>query len=100
MPNCDMPRTTLVFGTFSISVESGYVTWSSTSCGAWPGHSVMTMTWTSDRSGIASTGVVTAAHTLASVTARVVSSTTNLRLTDHSMMRSSMAGYLRGVVEG
>ena len=33
------------------------MTWSSISRGPWPGQSVKTMTWFSDRSGIASTGV-------------------------------------------
>src|SRR5262249_24313908 len=43
-------------------VVSGYVTWSSTSCGLCPAQSVKTMTWLSERSGIASIGVARSAH--------------------------------------
>ena len=43
--------------------ESGYVTWSSISCGLRPIQSVKTITWFSDRSGIASTGIVSMART-------------------------------------
>src|SRR3954453_3163911 len=42
--------------------ESGYVTWSSISCGLRPIQSVKTITWFSDRSGIASTGVCNSAY--------------------------------------
>ena len=38
------------------------MTWSSTSCGLCPGQSVKTITWLSDRSGIASMGVAVSAH--------------------------------------
>ncbi len=38
--------------------DSGYVTWSSISCGLRPIQSVKTITWFSERSGMASTGMV------------------------------------------
>src|SRR5260370_4640975 len=41
---------------------SGYVSWSSTSWGERPGQSVKTITWLSERSGIASIGVVRSAQ--------------------------------------
>ena len=41
---------------------SGYVTWSSTSCGERPDQSVNTITWLSERSGMASIGVVSSAQ--------------------------------------
>ena len=59
----------------------------------------MTMTCTSDRSGIASTGVRSIARIPPSETAIVARMTTSLWLTDHSMMRLSMAGHLLGLAE-
>src|SRR5579883_1990213 len=86
-----MPRTSLVRGALSISASSGYVTWSSTSCGPWPGHSVMMMTWISERSGTASTVVRVSAERPASATAIVASNTGTLCATDQPMRRVSMA---------
>ena len=39
-PKKEKPLTTLLLGTASIAVVRGYVIWSSTTCGAWPGYSV------------------------------------------------------------
>src|SRR6188768_859772 len=61
-PNADCDRTTRTLASPCRFVVSGYVTWSSTSCGLCPGQSVKTMTWLSDRSGIASIGVDVSAH--------------------------------------
>ncbi len=56
IPNIDVPRTFFTFGIPSRLLTSGYVTWSSMICGLRPVHSVNTITWFSDRSGIASIG--------------------------------------------
>jgi hypothetical protein len=58
----DEARTTRTPGSPCRLVTSGYVTWSSTSCGERPGQSVKTMTWLSDRSGMASMGVESSAQ--------------------------------------
>ena len=66
------------------------MTWSSISCGLRPIQSVKTITWFSDRSGIASTGIVSMARTPATPStseARITSS--RLRI-DHSMIDSIM----------
>ena len=49
--------------------DSGYVTWSSISLGLRPIQSAKTITWFSDRSGIASTGIVSMARTPATASA-------------------------------
>ena len=61
-PNADDDRTTRTPGRPCRLTVSGYVTWSSTSCGERPDQSVKTMTWLSERSGIASIGVVSSAQ--------------------------------------
>src|SRR5215510_8376630 len=61
-PKADDERTTRTPGRPCKLTVSGYVTWSSTSCGDRPGQSVKTMTWLSERSGIASSGVVSSAQ--------------------------------------
>src|SRR4030042_462434 len=54
-PNIEKQRIVLTPGTPKSDVVSGYVIWSSTSCGLLPGHSVKTICWFSPMSGIAST---------------------------------------------
>ncbi len=54
IPNIDWPRTACTFGAETSALEMGYVTWSSTRSALCPIHSVKTITWTSERSGIAS----------------------------------------------
>src|SRR6266850_6881884 len=61
-PKAEEDRTTRTPGSPWRLTVSGYVIWSSTSWGERPGQSVNTMTWLSDRSGIASIGVVTTAQ--------------------------------------
>ncbi len=51
----ELHRMVLTPGTPSIAVDSGYVTWSSMSCGDRPGQSVKTICWFSPISGMAST---------------------------------------------
>src|SRR5262249_11582750 len=55
-------RTTRTPGSPCRLTVNGYVIWSSTSCGERPGQSVKTMTWLSERSGMASIGVVRSAQ--------------------------------------
>ncbi len=56
-PNIELARTVFTPASPCKFTESGYVTWSSTSCGLRPGQSAKTTTWFSLKSGIASTGV-------------------------------------------
>ena len=58
MPNIDCALMAWTSGIPCSAVTSGNVTWSSTSLGERPIHSVKTMTWFSERSGIASKEVV------------------------------------------
>src|SRR5712664_149631 len=61
-PKADEERTTRTPGKPWRLTVRGYVTWSSTSCGERPVQSVKTMTWLSERSGMASIGVVRSAQ--------------------------------------
>src|SRR2546427_7033580 len=61
-PKADEERTTRTPGKPCRLTVSGYVIWSSTSCGDRPVQSVKTITWLSERSGIASIGVVSSAQ--------------------------------------
>src|SRR5882724_10623986 len=61
-PKADEERTTRTPGKPWRLTVSGYVTWSSTSCGERPVQSVKTITWLSERSGMASIGVVSRAQ--------------------------------------
>src|SRR5881409_637544 len=61
-PNADAERTTRTPGSPCRLTVNGYVIWSSTSCGDRPDQSVNTITWLSERSGIASIGVVRSAQ--------------------------------------
>src|SRR3954449_11639573 len=70
--------------------ESGYVTWSSISCGLRPIQSVKTMTWFSLKSGIASTGVLTTAYTPHAVTTSVAMITMKRLRIEYSMIFSIM----------
>src|SRR4051794_21490107 len=70
--------------------ESGYVTWSSISCGLRPIQSVKTITWFSDRSGIASTGIVIIARVPATPSASAARITRYRLRIDHSMIDSIM----------
>ena len=61
------PRAYRTAGAAESTETIGYVIWSSTSVGARPGHSVYTMTWTSERSGMASRLILLIAINPASV---------------------------------
>src|SRR5216684_6665509 len=61
-PKAEDERTTRTPGRPCRLTVSGYVIWSSTSWGERPLQSVKTMTWLSERSGIASIGVVRSAQ--------------------------------------
>src|SRR5438093_5548321 len=61
-PNADAERTTRTPGSPCRLTVNGYVIWSSTSCGDRPDQSENTITWLSERSGIASIGVVRSAQ--------------------------------------
>ena len=56
-PKAEADRTVRTCGRPCRLTVSGYVIWSSTSCGLRPAQSVKTMTWFSLRSGMASMGV-------------------------------------------
>ena len=71
--------------------DSGYVTWSSISWGLRPIQSAKTMTWFSDRSGMASTGIVIMARTPAIAIASEARMTRYRLRIDHSMIDSIMA---------
>src|SRR6185369_2828626 len=61
-PNAEDDRTVFTLGSPCKFTVSGYVIWSSTSCGLRPGQSVNRMTWFSLRSGVASIGVFSSAQ--------------------------------------
>src|SRR5216684_290724 len=61
-PKADDERTTFTPGNPCRLTVSGYVIWSSTSCGLRPDQSVKTITWLSLKSGIASIGARSIAH--------------------------------------
>src|SRR6266850_7290947 len=84
-PNADWDRTTRTPARPCRLVVKGYVTWSSTSCGLCPGQSVKTMTWLSERSGIASIGVARRAHQPQPASA-MYTATTRKRLRSDSSM--------------
>src|SRR5882672_11910405 len=89
-PNADEDRTTRTPGKPWRLTVSGYVIWSSTSCGDRPVQSVKTITWLSERSGIASIGVVSSAQYPQPPTSRKKATTRNRFRNDSSMSRSIM----------
>src|SRR2546423_8252500 len=84
-PNADDERTTRTPGRPCRLTVSGYVTWSSTSCGDRPDQSVKTITWLSERSGIASIGVVSSAQYPQPPTSRKKATTRNRFRNDSSI---------------
>src|SRR5712691_12673787 len=99
-PKADEDRTTRTPGRPCRLTVSGYVIWSSTSCGDRPIQSVKTITWLSDRSGIASIGVVSSAQKPHAATRRKKAITRNRFLSDISISQliiaraSSLASWL------
>src|SRR5438874_6340645 len=79
--------------------DSGYVTCSSMSCGLRPIQSAKTMTWFSDRSGMASTGVRSSAHTPQIATPSQARITSQRFRTENSMIFAIMI-FILGVELG
>src|SRR3954469_8757615 len=90
-PNADCERTTRTPASPCRFTVSGYVTWSSTSCGLWPDQSVNTITWLSERSGMASIGVAVTAHQPHTASARYRVMTMKRFRSESSMKRLIMA---------
>src|SRR3990172_9299905 len=90
MPKSVNPRAVRPRGAETSEVTSGYVTWSSMRSGLRPGHSVDTMTCTSEMSGTASSGVLSIAHPPHAASARAVVNTRNRLCAHHEMMDSIM----------
>src|SRR4051812_28453372 len=72
---------------------SGYVICSSMSCGLRPIQSANTITWFSDRSGIASTGVCSTAYSPQTATPAQAMSTIHRLRTENSMIRAIMCAH-------
>src|SRR3954447_13191204 len=73
--------------------DSGYVTWSSMSWGLRPIQSVNTITWFSDRSGMASTGVCRTAYSPHTATPTQARITSHRLRTLNSMIRAIMTHF-------
>src|SRR5882762_6274725 len=87
------PRTYCTPGTPRRAVTMGYVTWSSTMSGLRPIHSVEMITWVSDRSGIASSGVSQRART-PNPAATMIAARVSTRFRAHHAMRRSIIASL------
>src|SRR6058998_1506429 len=85
------PRTYCTPGTPRSAVTIGYVIWSSTISGLRPIHSVETITWVSERSGIASTGVFRNARTPKAAATRTATMVSARFRAHHAMRRSIIA---------
>src|ERR671935_775477 len=96
MPKSVNPRTDLTRGVEISDVTIGYVTWSSIKSGLRPIHSVATITWTSEMSGTASSGVFVIAQMPHTVRITVQVNTTNRLDAHQSMIRSIMTLLDRG----
>src|SRR5216683_2911955 len=89
-PNADEERTTFTPGRPCRFTVNGYVIWSSTSCGLRPDQSVKTITWLSLRSGMASIGACSIAHSpQAAMPIQSVTTRNRLRI-ETSISRSIM----------
>src|SRR5688572_23649914 len=95
MPKSVKPRTLRTRGVETSAETIGYVTWSSIRSGLRPGHSVETITWTSEMSGTASTGIERMAHTPHTVSITVPVKTRN-RFRAHQSTTRSIMWLLRG----
>src|SRR4051812_31589569 len=76
--------------------DSGYVTCSSMSCGLRPIQSAKTITWFSDKSGMASTGVRSSAHTPQIATPAQTRITSQRFRTENSMILEIMIFFHHG----
>src|SRR6266581_4772302 len=83
----DSPRTYFTCGAATMLEMIGYVTWSSTRSGLRPGQSVKTITCTSERSGMASRGLVQSDHTPKAVAKKTRKRTMKRLWALYSMMR-------------
>src|SRR6266849_3325083 len=94
-PKAEEERTTLTPGRPWRLTVRGYVIWSSTSCGLRPDQSVNTITWLSLRSGMASIGARSIAHS-PQAAMPIQSATTRKRLrSEISRRRSIMSNFPR-----
>src|SRR3954465_10103577 len=93
-PKSVNPRTVLTFGAEISALTIGYVTWSSIRSGLRPIQSVDTITWTSEMSGTASSGVAVAAHTPHAVSTSVPVKTRNRLRAHHSISRPNICCVL------
>src|SRR6266853_1737506 len=94
-PKAEEDRTTRTPGKPCRLTVSGYVIWSSTSWGERPGQSVKTMTWLSDRSGIASIGVDSRAQYPHPATRMKPAMTRNRLRIETPISQLIIAAYLR-----
>src|SRR5213593_469343 len=83
----DSPRTYFTCGAAIMLEMIGYVIWSSIRSGLRPGQSVKTITCTSERSGMASSGLVQSDHTPKAVAKKTRKRTMNRLWALYSMMR-------------
>src|SRR5919201_6363093 len=90
MPKSVNPRTDLTRGVEMREVTMGYVIWSSIRSGLRPIHSVETITWTSEMSGTASSGVLVIAQMPQTDRTTVPVNTRNRLAAHQSMIRSIM----------
>src|SRR5207244_1368752 len=91
MPKSVKPRTDLTRGVEINDVTMGYVIWSSIRSGLRPIHSVATITWTSEISGTASSGVFVIAQMPHTVTMTVPLKTRKRFDAHQSITRSIIA---------
>src|SRR5258706_5475425 len=87
------PRTYCTPGTPRSAVTMGYVTWSSTMSGLRPIHSVETITWVSERSGMASSVVFGKAR-MPKPAATRIAARVRTRFRAHQAMRRSIIALL------
>src|SRR5437016_10697215 len=96
IPKSVNPRTALTCGVEIKADTIGYVIWSSMRSGLRPIHSVETITWTSEMSGTASSGVLVMAHMPHSVRITVPVNTRNRLEAHQSMVFSIIISFSRG----
>src|SRR5437016_11268531 len=96
IPKSVNPRTALTCGVEIKADTIGYVIWSSMRSGLRPIHSVETMTWTSEMSGTASSGVFVMAQMPHAVNTTVPVNTTKRFDAHQSMVRLIITCILAG----
>src|ERR1700693_3825821 len=86
-------RTALTCGAASNVVTIGYVTWSSMMSGGSPAQGTCTITWTSEMSGRASSGIFLSDQMPARTSSKVPVKTRNRLLAHQSITREIMATF-------